>query len=315
MTIVAAGIDVSKKTLNIHLNGRDHAAANDADGFRKVAGVLRDGGAERVVMEAAGRMHRALRQSLHDRGFAVPAGSPRQSRDFAKAAGDMAKTDRAGARVLAAFGAAFPARPPTAPAEAATGRLRDMPVLRERLVDQRVQLKAVFDGAGDPDPDGPVPKVLSEIEAGVRRHDRRIAETVAGAEELAGSRDIPMSIPGIGPAAAAALIAWTGELGAIGSRQAAALIGVAPFARDSGTLKGARRVAGGRRRPRDVPCMAAMAACRLDPEMAELHARLAARGKRRKVAVTAVMRRTVVTANALLRDRRVREDRTAAAAG
>ena len=257
-------------------------------------------------MEAAGRMRRALRQSPRDRGFAVLAGSPRQSRDFAKAAGDMAKTGRAGARVLAAFGAAFPARPPTAPAEAATGRLRDMLVLRERLVDQRVQLKAVFDEVGDPDPDGPVPKVLSEIEAGVRRHDRRIAETVAGAEELAGSRDILMPVPGIGPAAAAALTAWTGGPGAIG---------VAPFARDSGTLKGARRVAGGRRRPRDVPCMAAMAACRLDPGMAELRARLAARGKRRKVAAAAAMRRTVAAANALLRDRRVREDRTAAAAG
>ncbi len=315
MTIAAAGIDAGRKTPDIRLNGRDHAATNGADGFRKVAGVPRDGGAERVVMEAAGRMRRALRQSPRDRGFAVLAGSPRQSRDFAKAAGDMAKTDRAGARVPAAFGAAFPARPPTAPAEAATGRLRDMPALRERLVDRRVQPRAVFDGAGDPDPDGPVPKVLPEIEAGVRRHDRRIAETVAGAEELAGSRGIPMPVPGIGPAAAAALTAWMGELGAIGSRQAAAPVGVAPFARDSGTLKGARRVAGGRRRPRDVPCMAAMAACQFNPEMAELRARLAARGKRRKVAVTAVMRRTVAAANALLRDRRMWEDRTAAAAG
>ena len=106
-------------------------------------------------MEATGRMHRALRQSLHDRGFAVLAVNPRQSRDFAKAAGDMAKTDRVDARVLAAFGAAFPARPPTAPAEAAIDRLRDMLVLRERLVDQRTQLKAVFDEVGDPDPDGP----------------------------------------------------------------------------------------------------------------------------------------------------------------
>ncbi len=315
MTIAAAGIDVSKKTLNIHLNGRDHAAANDTDGFRKVAGILRDGGAERVVMEATGRMHRALHQSLHDRGFAVLVVNPRQSRDFAKAAGDMAKTDRVDARVLAAFGAAFPARPPTAPAEAAIDRLRDMLVLRERLVDQRTQLKAVFDEVGDPDPDGPVPKVLSEIEAGVRQYDRRIAETVAGAEELAGSRDILMSIPGIGPVTAAALIAWMGELGAIGSRQAAALIGVAPFARDSGTLKGARRVAGGRRRPRDVLYMAAMAACQFNPDMKETYVRLVERDKHHKVAVTAVMRRLIVTANALLRDRRMWEDRTAAAAG
>ena len=79
MTIVAAGIDVSKKTLNIHLNGRDDTAANDRDGFRKVARILRDGGAERVVLEATGRMHRALFQSLHDRGFPVCVVNPRQS--------------------------------------------------------------------------------------------------------------------------------------------------------------------------------------------------------------------------------------------
>ncbi len=102
-----------------------------------------------------------------------------------------------------------------------------------------------------------------------------------------------MLIPGIGPAAAAALIAWMGEPGAIGDRQAA----------------------GGRRRPRNVLCMAAMAACQFNPEMAELHARLVARGKHRKVAAAAVMRRLIAVANALLRDRRTWQDRTAAAAG
>ncbi len=95
MTIAAAGIDAGRKTPDIHLNGRDHAAANDTDGFRKVAGILRDGGAERVVMEAAGRMHRALHQSPHDRGFAVLAGSPRQSRDFANATGGSRRRSRA----------------------------------------------------------------------------------------------------------------------------------------------------------------------------------------------------------------------------
>ena len=121
-------------------------------------------------------------------------------------------------------------------------------------------------------------------------------------------------MPGIGPVTAAALIAWMSELGAIGSRQAAALIGVAPFARDSGTLRGGRHVAGGRRRPRDVPCMAAMAACRFNPGMEEFYSRLRQRGKRHKVAVTAVMRKLIVTDSALLRDRRMREDRTADAA-
>ncbi len=106
-----------------------------------------------------------------------------------------------------------------------------------------------------------------------------------------------------------------GELGAIGSRQAAALIGVAPFARDSGTLKGGRHIGGGRRRPGDVPYMAAMAACMSDPEMKALYGRPVERGKRRRAAVTAVMGGPVVTANFLPRDRRMWEDRSVPAGG
>ncbi len=314
MAIVAAGIDVSKKTLNIHLSGRDDTAANDRDGFRKVARILRDGGAERAVIEATGRMHRALFQSLHDRGFTVCVVNPRQSRDFARAGGELAKTDRVDARALAAFGAAFPDMAASAPAGVTVDRLRDMLVLREKLVDQRADLKLAFDEVGDPAPDGPVPKILAELDAGVREYDRRIKELITGAEEHAESYGILTSVPGIGPVTAAALIAWMGELGAIGNRQAAALIGVAPFARDSGSRKGGRHVSGGRRRPRDVLYMAATAACVFNPEMAEFHSRLKERGKPHKVAVTAVMRKLIVTANALLRDRRMWEDRTGAAA-
>ncbi len=315
MAIVAAGIDVSKKTLNIHLSGRDDTAANDRDGFRKVARILRDGGAERAVIEATGRMHRALFQSLHDRGFTVCVVNPRQSRDFARAGGELAKTDRVDARALAAFGAAFPDMAASAPAGVTVDRLRDMLVLREKLVDQRADLKLAFNEVGDPAPDGPVPKILSELDAGVREYDRRIGELIAGSEEHAESYGILTSVPGIGPVTAAALIAWMGELGAIGNRQAAALIGVAPFARDSGSRKGGRHVSGGRRRPRDVLYMAATAACVFNPEMAEFHSRLKERGKPHKVAVSAVMRKLIVTANALLRDRRMWEDRTGAAAG
>lgn len=314
MTTIVAGIDVSKKTLNIHLNGRDWTAANDTDGFRGTARILKEGGAERVVMEATGRMHRALHQSLHSKGFAVCVVNPRQSRDFARAGGELAKTDRAGARILAAFGAAFPAMPPTAPAGATMDRLRDMLALRETLVDQRARLRTAFEEVGDPAPDGPVPKILSELDAGIREFDRRIGELVAGSEDLAGSCAILTSAPGIGPVTAASLIAWMGELGAIGNRQAAALIGVAPFARDSGSLKGGRHIGGGRRRPRDVLYMAAMSACLCNPDMKETYRRLRERGKCHKVALTAVMRKLIITANALLRDRRAWENRTPDAA-
>ncbi len=131
MTTTGAGTGVSKKTLNILINGRDDTATNDTDGCRRVARLLGDGGAERVVMEATGRMHRGVARSLHDRGFRVVTVNPRQSRDFARASGAPGRTDRAGARVLAAFGAAFPDMAATAPADVIVDRLRDMLVLRE----------------------------------------------------------------------------------------------------------------------------------------------------------------------------------------
>ncbi len=315
MTTVAAGIDVSKHTLNIHINGRDDTATNDTDGFRKVARLLREGGVKRVVMEATGRMHRGVARSLHDRGFLVVVVNPRQCRDFARASGALAKTDRVDARVLAAFGAAFPDMAATAPADVTVDRLRDMLVLREALVDRRTELKAVLGEVGEPDPEGPVTGVLEELDAAVREYDRRIEALVRGSGDLAAGHPVLTPVPGIGPVTAASLIAWMGELGAIGNRQAAAPGGVAPIARDSGTLKGGRHIGGGRRRPRDVLYMAAMAACMSDPEMKALYGRLRERGKHHKVAVTAVMRRLVVTANVLLRDRRMWEDRSAANAG
>ncbi len=314
MTTIVAGIDVSKRTLNIHVNGRDFTATNDTVGLRRVGRLLREGGATRAVMEATGRMHRALLQSLHARGFSVLVINPRQARDFAKAAGALAKTDRVDARILAAFGAAFPEMRATAPAAAAIDRLRDMLVLREKLVDQRAELRTVVSEVGAGAPGTEVGRVLKDIDAAIAALERRIGGTVAGSPEFADSHRILTSVPGIGPVTAAAPGAWMAGPGAIGNRQAASLPGVAPLARDSGTIRGGRHIGGGRRRPRDVVYMAALSASRCSPDMRELYDRLRGRGKPHRVALVAVMRRLVVTANALLRDRRVWEDRTAAAA-
>ena len=311
MTTIVAGIDVSKRTLNIHVNGRDFTATNDSDGFRRVARLLREGGAVKAVMEATGRMHRALLQSLHARGFATLVVNPRQARDFAKAAGALGRTDRVDAGILAAFGAAFPDMQATEPASAAIDQLRDMLVLRDRLVDQRAELRTVLSEVGAGTPGAEVGRVLEDIDAAVAALERRIGVTVAGSPEFADSHRILTSVPGIGPVTAAALIAWMAELGTIGNRQAASLLGVAPFARDSGTIRGGRHIGGGRRRSGDVVYMAAMSASRCSPDLGELYQRLRERGRPHRVALVAVMRRLVVTANALLRDRRMWEDRTA----
>jgi len=195
----------------------------------------------------------------------------------------------------------------TAPADVTVDRLRDMLVPPGAPVDRRAELKAVPGEVGEPDPDGPVQRVLEEPDAAVRGCDRRIGEPVRGSGDPAAGHPVLTSVPGIGPVTAASPVARMGGPGATASRQAAAPVGVAPFARAGGTLRGGRHVTGGRRRPRDVPCMAAMAACMSDPGMKALHGRLRERGKHHRVAV--------VAADVPRRDRRVREDRTAPAAG
>ena len=314
MTAMVAGTGVSRRTPDIHVNGRDLTTTNDSDGFRKVGRVLREGGATRAVMEATGRMHRALLQSPRARGFSVPVINPRQARDLPKAAGALGRTDRVDARILAAFGAAFPDMRATAPASAAIDRLRDMPGLRDRPVDQRAGTGTVVSEVGAGSPGTEVGRVLEDTGAAIAALERRIGGTVAGSPEFADSHRILAPVPGIGPVTAAALVAWMAELGAIGNRQAASLLGVAPLPRDSGAIRGGRHIGGGRRRPRDVIYMAALSASRCSPDMRELYQRLRERGKPHRVALVAVMRRLVVTANALLRDRRMWEDRTEATA-
>ena len=127
MTMVIAGVDVSKTVLDVHVDGADRTFANDRTGFRALANWPRRCAVTRVVMEATGRMHRGVHRSLHDRGFAVFVINPRQSRDFAKALGELAKTDRVDARILAVYGRILSdASAPTAPLSAFVDELSDL---------------------------------------------------------------------------------------------------------------------------------------------------------------------------------------------
>ena len=305
MSKLVAGTRVSKDKLDIHLDGEDRTLPNDRDGFRAIARWFGRKKVGRVILEATGRYHRALLQSLHAKGFGVCVVNPRQSRDFAKASGKLAKTDRVDARVLAAFGVAFADLPLTQPRGSLLDDLGDMLVAREMLVDQRAKARIVQAELGDPVSRRRLPHIIAMHDREIERYDKAIRELIDGNSAHAERYRILVSIPGIGPAVAAALISWMAELGSIGNRQAAALIGVAPFARDSGGVhSGARHVAGGRRRPRDLLYMAALSAKSHNPQMIALYQRLRERGKHHNVALVAVMRKLIVTANALLRDRR-----------
>ena len=165
-------------------------------------------------------------------------------------------------------------------------------------------LKLAFSEVGDPLPAQELPGVIGRFDKAIARQVRRIGDLIADEAAHAENCRILVSLPGEARTAATPFCRMH-ELGTVGRRRAAALIGVAPMARDSGIVKRTRRIRGGRRRPRDPLCMAAMSAAAGNPEMKAIHDRLKVEGKRHKVAIVAVMRRLIVLANARLRDRRV----------
>ena len=247
-------------------------------------------------MEATGRYHRRVHQGLHDRGFEVVLINPLRARRFAEGAGFLAKTDRADTLMLARLGTALDDLEPVAPQNAFLNLLEDLLVARDKHVDARTMLKLV---AGEVDGEGEAVcrTTLAHLDEQIAGLEAAIREVIAADEEQAERFHILTSIPGVGVVTAAALLCWMPELGRLGRRQAAALIGVAPFANDSGQHRGARHIRGGRRRPRDVLFMAATSAARCNRD-------LKAAGKAYKTSIVALMRKLVVLADTLLREQR-----------
>ncbi len=303
MVKVVAGIDVSKTGLDICAAGQTRRFANDATNWRALDAWLRGLEVSRVVMEATGRYHRRVHQCLHDRGFEVVLVNPLRARRFAEALGHLAKTDRVDALMLARLGTVLGDLEPVAPQEAFLNRLEDMLVVRTKHVDARIMLKHVageVDGVGE----SVTRATIADLDARIAELDAAIEALIAGDPEQAERYRILISIPGVGPVTAAALLCWMPELGSLEGRQAAALIGVAPVADDSGQHHGARHIRGGRRRPRDLLFMAATTASRFNQDLAIVFARLKEAGKAHKVAIVALMRKLIVLANVLLRERR-----------
>src|SRR4051794_36811402 len=287
------GIDVSKHRLEVHARPSGESFATDYDD-EGVAGLV-----ERlvalapalVVLEATGGPEVRLAAALAAAGLPVAVADPRQVRAFARATGRLAKTDRLDAATIARFAEAV--RPPVRPLpDEATRHLGALVARRRQLLEMLVAERNRRHAA-DP--------ALREGEAlaGIERDlDGAVRESAAwrAREELL------RSVPGVGPVSARTLLAELPELGSLTRRQAAALVGVAPFSRDSGKMRGKRTVGGGRAALRACLYMAAVAAVRCrNPAIAGFYERLRAAGKPAKLALTACVRKLVVTLNAMLR--------------
>lgn len=268
-----------------------------------------------VVCEASGGCHRPLLAALDAKGVVYARVNPRHAREFARATGQLAKTDQVDARMLAAMGKALDLKP-TAPVAPERRRLGDLVARRDDLVAMAVAEKNRLAQARTQGWDAFVRRdIEAMLKALVQRRKRleaEIARHVKNSAALCAANRRLQSAPGVGPAIASALLARLPELGQLDRRAIANLAGLAPHACDSGYGRGARHIWGGRSDVRRVVYLAAFIASRYDPELKAFRQRLIAAGKPFKVALVAVARKLLVAINAAVRENRNYERRAPA---
>lgn len=302
---VYVGVDVCKDWLDVYLHpiGQTFRVANAPEGLKSLKRQIAGTPVALIVMEATAKYHRLAHRSLHAAGLAVAIVNPLRSRLFAEAIGQLAKTDRLDARVLAIMAESLePKAAAPAPEDlealqeivrARSAAIADQTALsNQRLASQTAFLKAELG------------RRLKTLAASIARLDAEIDRRLRADPALRRRYDILTSIPGIGPVAAVAIIAGLPELGACSGKAASLLAGLAPLACESGEKTGERRIKGGRRHVRSGLYFAALAAARFNPQLAAVYKRLRAAGKKPKVAITAIMRKLVVLANVLIREDR-----------
>jgi transposase len=295
------GIDVSKDWLDVAVRpgGEPWRESNDATGIAAVVARLAKLAPTLVVLEASGGCEALVALELGTAGLALAVVNPRQVRDFARAIGQLAKTDRLDAAVLAHFAEAV--RPEARPLpDAQTRELQALVTrrrqLQELLVAERNRRRvapAILHASLD--------EHIAWLRARVAELDRDLTRMLHASPLWQAEERLLRSVKGVGPVTAATLIACLPELGTLNRQGIAALVGVAPLARDSGKHKGERHIWGGRAHVRSVLYMAALVASRANPVIQPFYERLVATHKK-KVALTACMRKLLVILNAMKRD-------------
>ena len=299
------GIDVAKATLDVALgsDGELVQVENSEAGIARLLEQLGEVAPTLVVLEATGGYESVVAGAIVGRGIPVAVVNPRQVRDFAKATGVLAKTDRIDARVLARFAEAVRPEPrplPTAEAK----ELEEYLSRRRQLVDMLTMEKNRQSIAATERMKKSLKKHIDWLEEALRRANDDIDKAIRNSPAWREQEDLLRSMPGIGPVSARTMLAELPELGQLNRKKIAALVGVAPLNRDSGTLHGSRTCWGGRASVRQVLYMAALSAVRCNPVIRRTYAALRARGKKHKVALVACMRKLLSILTAIVRDQR-----------
>jgi transposase len=299
----AMGIDVCAERLDWHrLPERSSGShPNTAEGIQALLVDLKQSGADIVVIEATGGLQRQAASALAGAGLAVAVVNPRQVRDFARASGQLAKTDQIDAQVLALFGLRIQPQPRQLPDEAAL-ELTDKLARRTQLIEMRVAEKNRRFRATTAMKRS-IDKHLAFLDQAIKNLDKDLDDTLRGSPVWAEKVELLQEVTGVGPQTLRRLLIDLPELGTLNRKAIAKLVGVAPLNRDSGTLRGKRAIWGGRVNVRNTMYMAALSASRFNAPLKAFFQRLTAAGKPHKVALVAVARKLLTILNAMLRDR------------
>ena len=298
------GVDVSKDRLDVHLrpSGEAFAVARDGKGLEALVDRLAAIDVSLIVVEATGGFETTVAAALAGASLPLAVVNPRQIRDFARALGKLAKTDAIDAEVIALF--AEKVRPEARPLASQEARSLGELVGRRRQIIEMIGMEA------NRRRQAAAKRLVKKIDRHLAFLEKELADVDADIDS--GVRASPAwrekenlltSVPGVGAVTARTLIAELPELGQLDRRKLAALVGVAPLNRDSGTWRGHRMIGGGRTSVRNALYMAALAATRWNPVIRAAYRRLVARGRPKKVALVACLRRLLTILNAVLRDK------------
>lgn len=301
-TGVNVGIDVGKSQLDIYIYERDisFSVTNDAAGVRQALGRLGRYRLERIVLEATGRYERAFVEGALNKEMPVLIANPIHIRRYAGAIGQLAKTDAIDARLIAHYAAVV--KPEVRRHHSKqVQKIKDLLVRRRQLIEMitmeknRHHIMPKF-------LKGDIQRSINHLQRQLEKMDRELDKHVEAETEWRDKRDIMLSMPGIGPIVVNTLMGDLPELGQLTQKQVAALTGVAPYNRDSGKLRGKRRIRGGRHTVRTMLFMATLTSIQHNKVIRHFYQRLVAQGKHKKVALTACIRKMVIILNAMVRD-------------
>lgn len=305
MEQVFVGIDVAKDRLDVHVrpSGEAFAVARDSEGVASLVDRLADLKPGLIVLEATGGFETVVAGAVAAAGLPLAVINPRQIREFARATGRLAKTDKLDAEINALFAERIQPEPRPVPDNQARA-LAELIARRRQIVDMMTMERNRRHMLTSKRLIKSVDRLLAVLQKELSSLEHELDDTIRGTPAWREKEELLTSVPGVGNGLARTLLADLPELGQLGRRQIASLVGVSPFNRDSGRFRGKRTTWGGRAKVRSVLYMGALVASRHDPVLAAFYQRLRADGKEKKVALTAVMRKLLIILNAIVRDGR-----------